>query len=143
MGTWYCFSPLTSMDKTSKINFTMQIESDPDLGFLDLKLKTVEGKIRVDVFAKPTNSFSYTTPSTSYPKKNISNIPKDITLRFRRICDDYVTFDKRSLKYKRCLLPSHPQLNSNSLKLEIKQEWKPKQKQDKLSDAKLFPTYNP
>ena len=101
MGTWYCFSPLTSMDKTSKINFAMQIASDTGLGFLDLKLKIVEGKIRVDVLAKLTNSFSYTTPSTSYPKKNISNIPKDKTFRLRRICGNDVTFDKISLEYKK------------------------------------------
>ena len=47
-----------SMDKTGKINFTMEIASDKGLEFLDLKLKIVEGKIRVDVFTKPTNSFS-------------------------------------------------------------------------------------
>ena len=65
------------MYKTGKINFTMEIPSDTGLEFLDIKLKLVEGKIRVNVFAKPTNSFSYTTPSTCYPKKNISNIPKN------------------------------------------------------------------
>ena len=52
------------------------------------KLKVAEGKIRVDVYAKPTNSFSYTSPNTCYPKNNICNIPKGIALRLRRICDD-------------------------------------------------------
>ena len=50
------------MDKTGKINFNMEVASDRGLEFFDLKLKIVEGKIRVDIFAKPTNSFSYTTP---------------------------------------------------------------------------------
>ena len=49
------------MDKTGNINFTLEIASDTSLEFLDLKLKIVEGKTRVDVFAKPTNSFSYTS----------------------------------------------------------------------------------
>ena len=89
---------LNSMDKTGKINFTLETDSDTGLEFLDLKLKIVEGKIRVDIFAKPTNSFSYTTPNTCYPKKNISNIPKDTALRLRRICNDYVAFDQRSPK---------------------------------------------
>ena len=62
-------SYLNSVDKTGKINFTMEIASDTSLEFLDLKFKIVEGKIRVDVIAKPTNSFSYTTPSTYYPNK--------------------------------------------------------------------------
>ena len=53
---------LNSMDKTGKINFNMEVASDRGLEFFDLKLKIVEGKIRVDIFAKPTNSFSYTTP---------------------------------------------------------------------------------
>ena len=91
------------MDKTGKINFTMEIASDTGLEFLDLKLKILEVKNRVDVFAKPTNSFRYTTPSTCYPKKNISNIPKGIALRLRRICDDDVTFDKRSSEYQNYL----------------------------------------
>ena len=69
------------MDKTGKTNFTIQIASYTGLEFLDLKLKIVEGKIRVGIFAKPTNSFSYTTPSTCYPKKYISNIPKGTVLR--------------------------------------------------------------
>ena len=55
---------LNSMDKTGKINFTSETDSDTGLEFLDLKHKIVEGKIRVDIFAKPTNSFSYTTQHT-------------------------------------------------------------------------------
>ena len=74
----------------------MENASNTGLEFLELKLKIVECKIRVDAFAKPTNIFSYTTPCICYPKKNISNMPKSIALRLRRICDDDVTFDKRS-----------------------------------------------
>ena len=51
------------MDKTGKINFNMEVASDRGLEFFYLKLKIVGGKIRVDIFAKPTNSFSYTTPT--------------------------------------------------------------------------------
>ena len=42
--------------------------SENGLEFLDLKLKIAEGKIRVDVYPKSTNSFSYTSPNTCYPK---------------------------------------------------------------------------
>ena len=92
------------MDQTGKINFTKEIASDTCLEFLDLKLKIVAGKIKVDVFAKPTNSLSYTTTTTCHPNKNISNIPKDIALRLRRICGDDVTFDKRSSEYQNYLI---------------------------------------
>ena len=55
---------LNSIDKTDKINFAMEILSDTGLELLDLKLKIVEDKIRVDVFTKPPSSFSYTTTPT-------------------------------------------------------------------------------
>ena len=99
-----CLGYLNSVDKAGKINFTKEIANGTGLKFLDLKLKIVEGKIRVDVFAKPTNSFSYTTPNTCYSKKNIWNIPKGIALKLKRICDDDVTFDKRSSKYQNYLI---------------------------------------
>ena len=71
---------LDTMDKTGKIKFTMEIAGDTGLEFLDLKLKISEGKIRVDVIAKSTNSFSHTTPNTCYPENNICNIPRGIAL---------------------------------------------------------------
>ena len=86
---------LNTMDKTGKIKFTMKIAGDTGLEFLDLKLRISEGKIRVDVYAKSTNSFSYTTPNTCYRKNNICNIPRGIALRLRRICDDDETFEQR------------------------------------------------
>ena len=46
------------MDTTGKIKFTMKIAGENGLQILDLKLKIAEGNIRVDVYAKPTNSFS-------------------------------------------------------------------------------------
>ena len=52
------------MDTAGKVKFTMEIAGENGLEFLDLKLKIAEGKIRVDVFAKPTNSFSYTSANT-------------------------------------------------------------------------------
>ena len=78
------------MDKTGHIKFTKEIAGDTGL-----KHKINECKLRVDVYAKSTNSFSYTTPNTCYPKNNISNIPRGIALRLRRICDDDETFEKR------------------------------------------------
>ena len=49
----------------------MQVADETVLEFLDLKLKIVKGKINVDVYSKPTNSFTYVLPSTCYPYKNI------------------------------------------------------------------------
>ena len=85
---------LNTIDKTVKIKFTMEIAGDTGLDFLDLKLKINESKIRFDVFAKSTSSFSYTTPNTCDPKNNICNIPRGISLLLRRICDDNKTIEK-------------------------------------------------
>ena len=59
------------MDETGKINFSKGFASSTGLEFLDLKFKLVEGKIRVDIFAKPTNSFSYTIRNTCYTNEKI------------------------------------------------------------------------
>ena len=92
------------METTGKIKFTMETASEKDLEFLDLKLKIAEGKIRVDVYANLSTSFSYTSPNTCQSKNNICNIPKGIALRLRRICDDDETFDKRSTEYENYLI---------------------------------------
>ena len=140
---------LNTMDKTGKIKFTMEIAGDTGLEFLDLKLKISEGKIRVDVYAKSTNSFSYTTPNTCYPKNNICNIPRGIALRLRRICDDDETFEKRSSEYQNYLIardhkPSIVKKQFSEVKKKTRSEARQKQtKQDKVSDLKFITTYNP
>ena len=44
-----------------KDNFSMEIASDTGLEFLDLELKIIEVKIKVDVFAKPVEGKGYET----------------------------------------------------------------------------------
>ena len=140
---------LNTMDKAGKIKFTMEIAGDTGLEFLDLKLKFNEGKTRVDVYAKSTNSFSYTTPNICYPKNNICNIPRGIALRLRRICDDDETFEKRSLEYQNCLIardqnPSIVKKQFSEVKKKTRSEARQKQtKQDKVSDLKFITTFNP
>ena len=71
---------LNNIDKAGKTQFTMQVARDDRLEFLDLKLKTVNGKISVDVLTKPTNSFTYVLSSTCYPNRNIKNVPNGIAV---------------------------------------------------------------
>ena len=82
----------------------MQVADENELQFLDLKLKIVEGKVNVDVYSKPTNSFTYVLPSTCYPYKNIRNVPKGIALRLRRICDTEEKYNQRSSGYQNYLI---------------------------------------
>ena len=95
---------LNNIDKTGKIQFTMQNAGDDRLEFLDLKLKMVYDKISVDVFPKSTNSFTYALPSTCYPNRNIKNVLKGIALRLRRICDSDEKYDERSEEYQKYLI---------------------------------------
>ena len=59
------------MDTADKIKFTLEITGETGLEFLDLKMKIAEGKIRVDAYVKPSNSFSCTSPNTCYSKKHL------------------------------------------------------------------------
>ena len=58
----------------------------------------------VDVYSKPTNSFTYVLPSTCYPMKNINKVPQGIALRLRRICDTTEKYESRADEYKNYLL---------------------------------------
>ena len=78
----YFLDCLNKIDKTGKNKFTMQIADKVNgLEFLDLKIKCLNGKLSVDVYCKPTNSFTCVLPSTCYPMKNINKIPQGIALR--------------------------------------------------------------
>ena len=61
---------INTLDPTEKIKFTIEVaEPNNYLEFLDLKLQWENEKITVDVYSKPTNSFTYILPTTCYPKK--------------------------------------------------------------------------
>ena len=96
---------LNYIDSTWKIKFTMQIADENGLEFLNLKLKMNENsKITVEVFSKPTNSLTYVMPSTCYPSNNINNVPREIALRPKRICDSDEKFTVRSNECKSYLI---------------------------------------
>ena len=82
----------------------MQTADKNSLEFLDIKLKMNEnGKMTVDVYSKPTNSFTYVMPGICYPYNNISSEPRGIVLRLKRICGNDEKFTVRSNDYKNFL----------------------------------------
>ena len=87
-----------SIDTSGKIKLTMSVVNESVQEFLDFSLHVnAQNKICVDVYAKPTNSFTYVLPTTCYLKRNINNIIKSIALRrLRRKCDSDKKFDMRS-----------------------------------------------
>ena len=102
-------------------------EQRKGLEFLDLRIKCVKGKLSVDVFAKPTNCFTYVKPSICYPLNNINNVTSGIALRLRRICDTDEKFESRANEYKKYLIARDykPSLVAKQFK---KQEQKPEQR---------------
>ena len=96
---------LNTIDASGKIRFTMETETENCLDFLDRRLKLKRcNKINVDVYSKPTNSFTYVNSKTCYPSRNINKIPEGIALRLRRIFDSDEKYEKRSNKYQNYLL---------------------------------------
>ena len=101
------------------------------------------------MYAKPTNSFSYTSPNTCYPKNNICNIPKAIALRLRRICNNDKTFNKCSIEYQNYLIarehkPLLVKQQFSEVRKKIRTEVKQKQnRKGKVRNVKFITTYNP
>ena len=95
---------LNQIDSTGKIKFTLQVQDEDGIEFLDLKLKLENSKIAVDAFAKPTNSFTYVLPTSRYTRRSLNNIPRGIALRLGRICDTDEKFNSRSIEYKNYLI---------------------------------------
>ena len=88
------------MYSTRRIEFTMQLQDDYGREFLDLKLKFENGKIAVDIFAKPPNSFTCLLLTSCYPRENPNNIPHGIPLRLRHICNIGKKFNSKATVYK-------------------------------------------
>ena len=139
---------LNNLDDTAKIKFTMQVANENGLDLSDLKLKIVEGKITVDVYSKPTNSFTYVLPSTCYPYKNIRNVPKGVALRLRRICVTDEKYNQRSSEYQNYLIDR--KYNPTLIKKQFEQVGKmtrtqaraSKQKPNQVRKINFFTSYS-
>ena len=96
---------LNNVNEAGKIKFTVKIaDQEKCLEFLNLRIKSVKGKLSVDVFSEPTNSFTYVKPTTCYPRKNINNVPRGIALILRWICDIDRKIESHANEYKKYLI---------------------------------------
>ena len=68
---------MNNLDDTGKLKYTLTIGDASGLDIMDLTLlfNPQTCKIATDIFAKPTNTFTYVDPNTCYPKRNINNVP--------------------------------------------------------------------
>ena len=77
---------MISIETSDKINFNIFVANDSVLELLNLRLhRNIYNKIGVEVYAKPTNRFTYALPSTCYPKQNINDVPKELERHAVRI----------------------------------------------------------
>ena len=129
----------------------MQVQDEDGIEFLDLKLELENSKIAVDVFAKPTNSFTYVLRTSCYPRKSINNIPRSIALRLRHICDTDEKFNSRSIEhnnyliardYKRSIVNKHFAHISTLSRQQARQK-STNQKSHVSKNVKLIMKYNP
>ena len=99
------FNCMNKVNPTKKIQITVEVATGT-LEFLGLKIKFDKEikQIYVDVFTKETYSSTYVLHSTCFPKNNVENIPKDVALRLRKICDSDKKFEKRSAEYENYLI---------------------------------------
>jgi hypothetical protein len=52
----------------SSINFTVETEEDNSLPFLDVKLTKCKGRMKFDIYRKPTSSQQYITDDSFHPR---------------------------------------------------------------------------
>ena len=108
----------------------------------------VNGKNSVDIFSKPTDSFTYVLPSYYYPNRNIKNVPKGIALRLRRICDSDEKHDEWSEELRKYLIVRDYQPGSGKWqfeevkKLSRSETRGPKVKSNQVRKLNIFTTYN-
>ena len=144
------FNYMNNIDRTKKIQFTMEVAKDV-LEFLDLKLTfDKEYKhISVGIFAKATNSFTYVLPSTCFPKNSIENISKGVALPLRRICDSDDKFEERSVQYQKYLVardykPSKVKKQFSDVRNISREEARrPKNNNNISASCNLITQYNP
>ena len=69
---------MNSKDSSKKVQFHTSCPTDNVLELLELTLSfdVTSKQILVDVFSKPTNSFTYVMPSTCFPRRNIQKSPE-------------------------------------------------------------------
>ena len=82
------------------IKFTFEYSYDK-VNFLDTTVQiTSDGKLKTDVYQKPTDTHGYLNRSSCHPEHTKKGIPYGQFMRLCRICSDDETFKKRLEEFK-------------------------------------------
>ena len=89
--------------KHPTIKFTAEW-SKTQINFLDITVYVENGKIKTDLYVKPTDICQYLHSSSCHPYHCIKGIPYSQTLRLNRIFSNSRSFDRRCNDLERWLL---------------------------------------
>ena len=60
--------------------------------FLDIKVILENGRLKTDLYCKPTDKFQYLNFASCHPYHQKANLPYGLALRIRRICSSMADF---------------------------------------------------
>ena len=89
--------------KHHNIKFTAE-SSKTQINFLDAILSLENGKIKTDLYVKPTDTYQYFHSFSCHPYHCKKGIPYCQTFHLNRICSDSISFDRRYNDLERWLL---------------------------------------
>ena len=70
-----------------RIKFKMEFGGKNN-NFLDVKEKIIDNKIELDLYSKPTNTYSFLLKGSFHPNITWGSVPNGVGHRLRTICDD-------------------------------------------------------
>ena len=68
--------------------------SNISVPFLDVLVILLNGKLKTDLYSKPTDKFQYLNFASCHPYHQKANLPYGLALRIRRICSSMVDFKR-------------------------------------------------
>ncbi|EDO29229.1 predicted protein [Nematostella vectensis] len=135
---------------TQDITINVQYDlSEHKLNVLDLTLHLVDGFIKTDVYAKPSDSHFYLPPTSCHPEHCKRAIPYSVALRLKRNCSDENFLCRRNNEYKNYLIEQgyKPELVSSKFNevasLSRSELLKPKSNRAKRKVTPLVMDFNP
>ena len=78
--------------------------SKTQINFLDVTVSLENGKIKTDLYAKPTDTHQYLHSSSYHPYHCKKGFPYSQMLHLNRICSDSIPFDRKCNDLERWLL---------------------------------------
>ena len=95
----------------SFVYLKLTMETGDEVNFLDLIISynPILKNLHFNLYIKPTNNGCYLLPSSEHPDHIFSNIPKNLLMRIRRICSDYIDFIHHTkILFKQLVLRGYP-----------------------------------